>query len=315
MLNWNYELKGPEVKNSVPPLPNPAFMPSTLVGQQDGQAASPTPAPSSAPRTETMTAAPASAPSSQLEVHNIPLASAPHSHLNPSLLTTNLVKHCYPPPCKCPEVHFIPTPANIKLLLTYSCAFGCSISWPEIQFSHFFFLSLNTNSLTYLFCRLVVWSLRSLQSEWHILPKLIQCGPLQWHKVVLLEGSKYDGYNDNHDGAPGKLLMAWCPPQMKNTLDIVDAGKEFKSDCWWSQAPNKLEWRFSSCLWTCAHSEKMTVVSMDCWGKSPLMVSTNKDTSALTRDCSDKEESWRKTIYHIKLCTHMYTMLLILNSL
>lgn len=110
-------------------------MPSTLVAQLDGQTASPTPAPSSAPRTETMTAAPASAPSSQLEVHNIPLASAPHSHL--CLLTTNLVKHCYPPPCKCPEVHFIPTPphppANIKLLLTYSCAFFCSVSWPEIQ--------------------------------------------------------------------------------------------------------------------------------------------------------------------------------------
>lgn len=125
------------------------------------------------------------------------------------------------------------------------------MTWNSIQ--PFFFLSLNTNSLTCLFCRLVVWSLRSLQSERHILPKLIQCGPLQWHKVVLLEGSKYDGYNDNHDGAPGKLLMAWCPPQMKNTLDIVHAGKEFKSDCWWSQAPDKLEWRFSSGLWTCAH--------------------------------------------------------------
>lgn len=78
------------------------------VAQLDGPAASPTTEPSSAPRTETMTAAPASAPSSHLEVCSFPLILI-LVYLSPnlSLLITHLVKHFYPASCKCPEVHFI----------------------------------------------------------------------------------------------------------------------------------------------------------------------------------------------------------------
>lgn len=49
-------------------LPIPVCMLSALVAQLDGQAASPTPAPSLAPRTETMTTAPANVPSLHLGV-------------------------------------------------------------------------------------------------------------------------------------------------------------------------------------------------------------------------------------------------------
>ena len=72
--------------------------------------------------------------------------------------------------------------------------------------------------MTYFLCRLVVWGLRSIQPEWHLLPRLVQRGPLQWHQVVLLEGSKSDGYHDYHDGAPGKLLTAWCHMEWTSLL-------------------------------------------------------------------------------------------------
>lgn len=116
-------------------LPNPAFMLSASAAQQDGQTASPTPAPNSAPRTETMTAAPASAHSSHQEV-----CSAPHSFCSSPtpipvcLFITTPVKHFYPPPCKCPEEHFILPCANIKLLLTYLLlTFRCCILWSQTQ--------------------------------------------------------------------------------------------------------------------------------------------------------------------------------------
>lgn len=78
-----------------------AFMLRASTAQQDGPAASPTLAPSSAPRTETTTSAPASVRSSHLEVRSLPQLISSH------FLITHLVKHFYPPPCKCPEVHFI----------------------------------------------------------------------------------------------------------------------------------------------------------------------------------------------------------------
>lgn len=80
---------------------NPASTLRVSVAQLDAPAASPTLAPSSAPRTETMTAAPANALSSHQEVGSF------CSTLNLSVLITYLVKHFYPPACKCPKVHFI----------------------------------------------------------------------------------------------------------------------------------------------------------------------------------------------------------------
>ena len=48
--------------------------------------------------------------------------------------------------------------------------------------------------------------MRPVQPERHVLPRLVQRGALQWHQMVLLEGSTSDGHHDNHDGAAGKLL-------------------------------------------------------------------------------------------------------------
>lgn len=66
----------------------------TSAARPAGWTASPTPAPSSAPRTETTTAAPAGAPSSPLEVR-----CPPYHHSFPPL-NPNLAKHSYPPPCE-----------------------------------------------------------------------------------------------------------------------------------------------------------------------------------------------------------------------
>lgn len=118
-------------------LPNPAFMLSASAAQQDGQTASPTPAPNSAPRTETTTAAPASAPSSHQEVrsaHHPPSFCSSPTPIPVCLFITNPVKHFYPPPSKCPEEHFIFPCANIKLLLTYLLlTFRCCILWSQTQ--------------------------------------------------------------------------------------------------------------------------------------------------------------------------------------
>lgn len=72
---------------------NAASMPRVLVARLDEQAAFPTPAPHSAPRTETTTAAPASVPSSPLEVPP-PLSYPPalHEHKLNSFLTLNSVQ-------------------------------------------------------------------------------------------------------------------------------------------------------------------------------------------------------------------------------
>lgn len=132
-----------------------AFTQSGLAARRDGRAASPTPAPRSAPRTETTTAAPASAPSSPQEVPPLspflpppPLLLLTPYRLNLSLLITDLFKH-HPPPTPFPSAVNVPRSdscspcANIKLLLTYSCAFGCCISWAQIQLiPTSFFLSL-----------------------------------------------------------------------------------------------------------------------------------------------------------------------------
>jgi len=79
--------------------------------------------------------------------------------------------------------------------------------------------------------RLVVWGLRSIQPEWHILPQLLQCGSLQRHQVVLLEGSKSDGYHDDHDGAPGKLLTA-----------SRGQGARLSSRLWWTKWTISRKW-------------------------------------------------------------------------
>ena len=71
---------------------NTVFTLRTLVARPAGWAASPTPAPSSAPRTETTTAAPAGAPSWPLGVR------CPLNHHSFAPLNSNLAKHCYPPP-------------------------------------------------------------------------------------------------------------------------------------------------------------------------------------------------------------------------
>lgn len=79
--------------------------------------------------------------------------------------------------------------------------------------------------------RLVVWGLRSIQPEWHILPQLLQCGSLQRHQVVLLEGSKSDGYHDDHDGAPGKLLT-----------ESRGQGARLSSRLWWTKWTISRKW-------------------------------------------------------------------------
>ena len=140
--------------------------------------ASPTLEASSAPRTETMTAAPASAHSSHQEVHcvnQMVLLICPR--LNLSLFITRLVKHFYPPPCKCPAVHFIfPLHQYSYCRLT---AVHLGVMFHELVFSQFWCFSLN--SLTHFLCRLVVWCLWPVQSQWHILPCFIQCGSQQRH--------------------------------------------------------------------------------------------------------------------------------------
>lgn len=60
------------------------------------------------------------------------------------LFITNLVKHFCPPPCKCPEGHFIFPCANIKLLLTYRGTFRCCISWARTQLIQTFSLNSQT---------------------------------------------------------------------------------------------------------------------------------------------------------------------------
>lgn len=112
-------------------------MPKASVAQQGGPAASPTLAPSSAPRTETTTAAPASVHSLHLEVDRFTqLLLLINPHLNLSLLITYVVKHFYPLPCKF-QVYLkcisFSLSTTIKLLLTYSCTFGFYISWTSIQ--------------------------------------------------------------------------------------------------------------------------------------------------------------------------------------
>lgn len=141
---------------------NPAFTPRASAAQLDGSTASPTPAPSSAPRTETTTAAPASVHSSHPEVRLLRI-----------------------PPS---QSFFFILCINIGLLLTYSCAVGCYI--------------ILTSCLELSISRLVVRGLWPVQPERHLLPQLLQRGALQRHQVVLLEGSEYDGYHDDHDGAP-----------------------------------------------------------------------------------------------------------------
>lgn len=206
-----------------------AFTQSGLAARRDGRAASPTPAPRSAPRTETTTAAPASAPSSPQEVPPLspflpppPLLLLTPYRLNLSLLITDLFKHH--PPAPFPSAVNVPRSdscspcANIKLLLTYySCAFGCCISWAQIQLipTSFFslppcLLYLELSDLGLPLCRLVVWGVRPLQPERHLLPQLVQHGTLQQHQVVLLEGAQPGGLQNDHDGATGQLLTARC---------------------------------------------------------------------------------------------------------
>lgn len=70
----------------------------------------------------------------------------------------------------------------------------------------------------------MVWSLRSVQLERYILPQLVQCGSLQRHQVVLLEGAQSDGNQDSHDGAPSEFLMA-------DTMNGGHSPAYFELDC------------------------------------------------------------------------------------
>lgn len=156
-------------------------MPRASAAQLDEPAASPTLEASSAPRTETTTAAPASVRSSRQEVtlHQSPAVAQPTSSQsvsphNPSCKEKKKNDiHSLVNVLKCISFPFC---ASIKLLLTYSCTFGCYISWACIQL----ILTFTFNFLPhFLFCRMVVWRLWSVQPERHILPCLLQRGSLQ----------------------------------------------------------------------------------------------------------------------------------------
>lgn len=143
---------------------NIVFTLRTSAVQPAGWTASPTLAPSSAPRTETTTAAPAGVPSSPLEVC-CPTNHHPFAHLNP-----NLAKHSYPPP----REQFIFRLRQYKVTANLQ-----SFTWmlPFTSLNQLF----SFNSLIHLLGRLVVWSMWPLQSQWHILPQLNQRGALQRH--------------------------------------------------------------------------------------------------------------------------------------
>lgn len=159
-------------------LPNPAFMLRASAALLDEPVVSPTLAPSSAPRTETTTVAPASVPNWHLEVrHFLQFLPLIFPCLNLSLCITHLVKHFCPPLVNVLKCISFSLCANIKLLLTYSCTYGCYILWAWIQLIQTFLL----NSLALFLSRLVVWGLWSIQPEWQILPQHIQCGSLQWY--------------------------------------------------------------------------------------------------------------------------------------
>ena len=145
------------------------------VARPAAPAASPTQEASSAPRTETTTAAPASAPSSHPEVRCV---SQTLLRLNLSHYISCRVKHFYTQPRKRLAAHFIFPLHRYKVTADFRLyIFGCCISWAWIQM----ILTLTLNSLSLFPCRMVVWSLRSIQPEWDILPRFIQCGSLQWY--------------------------------------------------------------------------------------------------------------------------------------
>lgn len=184
-------------------------MPRALVGQLDGPAASPTLAPSLAPRTETTTAAPASAPNSHPEVRSLPelmLLIYP-ARLNLSLLITllNISIHPLVNVLKCISFSLC---ANIKLLLTYSCTFGCYISWARIQL-------IQTSSLNSLTHFLQVGGLKlAVRLTW--MAYITQHLPV-WFATMALSGTT------------GRVQIWWLPWQPWWSA-------RHTSDAWWRKS-------------------------------------------------------------------------------
>lgn len=266
--------------NSFFALPNPAFMPRASAAQPDGPAASPTLAPSSAPRTETTTAAPASVPSSHLEVRSFPqLLLLICLRLNLSLLITHLVKYFYPPPCKCPEVHFIFPLRQYKVTAD---------SQLYIWVLHF--MSLNSIN-SYFFLELSdtfppqVGGLRlAVHPTW--MAYITPAHPV-WFAIMALSGTTgrvqtwwlpwqpWWCARQTSDG----MARPWCPiikwilpPMniMNNIQEIVYFGRKFESDCWWFQPPDILKGCLSNCLGTYADSQQMAVVLVNSWVRNDI---------------------------------------------
>lgn len=169
-------------------------MPKASAAQLEEQVALPTRELNSAPGTETTITALANVLSWHQEVL---------TYLPVSLLPSCLVKHFYASSCKYPGSHFIFPLCWVTAEIHFQISVMASTS------SGTFTSDLPLKYLAcFPHCRLVVWGLWSVKPEWHLLPGVLQCDSLQWHQMVLLEGSKCDGYYDNHDGATSKALMA-----------------------------------------------------------------------------------------------------------
>lgn len=266
--------------NSFSALPNPAFMPRASAAQPDGPAASPTPAPSSAPRTETTTAAPASAPSSHLEVRSIPqLLLLIYPFLNLSLLITHLVKHFYPPPCKCPGVHFIFPLCQYKVTADLQLYIWVLRFMSLNSINSDFFPELSDT------LPLQVGGLRlAVHPTW--MAYITPAHPV-WFATMVLSGTigrvqtwwlpwqPWWCARQTSDGTARSRcpITKWMSPLMNimnNIQEIVYCGRKFKSDCQWFQPPDILKACLSNCQGTCADSQQMTVVLVNSWVRNNI---------------------------------------------